>query len=238
MSKINGCKGMVWNCAKLMPDPTECVTIVIFQVLGCTGSFVYLLFRTVLAEAARSGTGVGLYLIEHDPFEKMKTSRPISFGLAVSMLMIGCDQTTVKDDARLEEVLERVEVLEKHGSYTPALGNIMITLQAYHTKLYYAGMQQNWELASYFTHELEETLENVQEHHPEHHEVDLDRLVTEMAFPALEHMEEAIGKKDADEFERGFERLTNTCNSCHAASGYSIIKIRTPENGDFLNQRF
>ncbi|HET9888614.1 MAG TPA: hypothetical protein VFR10_13990, partial [bacterium] len=55
---------------------------------------------------------------------------------------------------------------EREAEGVPGLGEIMLTNQAHHAKLWFAGEAENWPLASYELDELEEGFEMVVEYHP------------------------------------------------------------------------
>jgi hypothetical protein len=52
------------------------------------------------------------------------------------------------------------------NKYVPGLGEIMGQIAMRHTKLWYAGAAQNWELAAYEIKELEEGFEDAGKFHP------------------------------------------------------------------------
>ncbi len=159
----------------------------------------------------------------------------ISIAASITFLMLfACDHEH-KHDPVAEQ---HAEADDERKAYVPGLGSMMITLQGYHTKLYYAGSQQNWELAVYFIHELEETFEDIETYHGQHNNLDIKSLVDGMTLPAIENLETIVKADSVDAFIPAFEQLTISCNSCHATTGYSFIHIQKPEPGDFLNQRF
>ena len=63
-------------------------------------------------------------------------------------------------------------------------------------------------------------------------------LMKASADPAFKDLEAAITGKNEAAFIRGFERLTKSCNACHAASGFGFIKIQTPTASPFSDQNF
>lgn len=137
----------------------------------------------------------------------------------------------------LTDLKTKQAALEK-TQYIPHLGWAMVQVQTYHAKLYFAGAAKNWELASYYTHELEEALEDVEKLHPEHEGIKIAELIKAMALPQIENVEKAVEQKDAVAFSAAFEKLTTTCNQCHQAAGKPIIRIKVPQNTGLPNQDF
>lgn len=137
----------------------------------------------------------------------------------------------------LTDLKTKQAALEK-TQYIPHLGWAMVQVQTYHAKLYFAGAAKNWELAAYYTHELEEALEDVEKLHPEHEGIKIAELIKAMALPQVENVEKAVEQKDAVAFSAAFEKLTTSCNQCHQAAGKSIIRIKVPQGAGLPNQDF
>ncbi len=137
----------------------------------------------------------------------------------------------------LTDLKTKQAALEK-TQYIPHLGWAMVQVQIYHAKLYFAGAAKNWELASYYIHELEEALEDVQKLHLEHEGIKIAELIKAMALPQVENVENAVEQKDTVAFSAAFEKLTTSCNQCHQAAGKSIIHIKVPQGAGLPNQDF
>ena len=139
---------------------------------------------------------------------------------------------------RITQLEQQLASQPQNQPEPPHLGSLMIGVQNYHAKLYYAGKSQNWKLAAYYVHELEETLEEIGKLHPEHDGIPIKNYLSTMIMPAVEGMEKAIEQKELLPFEQGFKTLTQSCNNCHSASQKEFIKIQTPTNEAFTNQNF
>jgi cytochrome c553 len=160
--------------------------------------------------------------------------------ILLAAVLTAC-QTASNESASLRSELINLKTkqsaLEK-TQYVPHLGWAMVQVQVYHAKLYFAGAAKNWDLAAYYVQELEEALEDVEKHHPEHEGVKIAELVKAMALPQVEKVEETVEQKDAVAFSAAFEKLTTSCNQCHQAVGKSIIRIKVPQNTGLPNQDF
>jgi len=120
------------------------------------------------------------------------------------------------------------------------LGEIMLAVQMRHAKLWFAGSNQNWDLAKYELDEIKESFEDVVTFHPTHKGVPqpLAKLVSTIIIPALDRVEKTIMAKNTKEFHSAFEGLVNSCNGCHEAATFGFNIIKKPETPPFSNQDF
>jgi hypothetical protein len=105
----------------------------------------------------------------------------------------------------------------------------MSFMSRYTQKLYFAGEAENWELADLYSHEVEEIGEVLAEQGYEYHGIDVGELVSQMMLPQIEKVEDAIDAQDPRLFAENYQILIDSCNSCHIASEYEIIKVAIPE---------
>jgi uncharacterized lipoprotein YehR (DUF1307 family) len=131
---------------------------------------------------------------------------------------------------------ERFSELElKLGeTYKPGLGSIMLGIQIHHDKLWFAGINENWELAEFAMEELDEGFEDIKNYHPERKETQ----DMEIIFPAVDSMERAIELKDLTIFKEQYDYLTRSCNKCHVVTDHPFVQIKTPDRPIFSNQDF
>ncbi|WP_375560503.1 hypothetical protein ACE193_22875 [Bernardetia sp. OM2101] len=114
----------------------------------------------------------------------------------------------------------------------------MARMQTYMQKLHFAGQNENWKLAQFYTHELEETMEDIIDHNVVDEGTEISNLVKTMAFPNIEKLEKTIESKEKISFVEGYQLLLRSCNNCHITSKHEFIKVTTPQNEDFINQDF
>ena len=110
--------------------------------------------------------------------------------------------------------------------------------QRFSDKLWMSGINQNWELANFYGHELEEVTEEFIRENVDHDGQNLSEIAKQSIAPALEEMEEAINAKDEVLFLRNYKLVTASCNACHATTGHSFIKIELPDSTKRFNQQF
>lgn len=149
--------------------------------------------------------------------------------ILISILMSGCNSSGQKE----QDLQSQIDNL-KETMYKPGLGDFMGSIQHHHNKLWFAGLNENWELASFEIHELEELFEDIMEIYPDRKETQ----VLSMIEPPLETVEAAIEEQNTEKFKAEFTILTNTCNSCHVTTGFDFIKIKIPDLPAFSNQDF
>lgn len=152
--------------------------------------------------------------------------------LFLLLLILSC-----KDQSEKINILEkRVDSLEKviTKMYKPGFGELMTGVQAHHSKLWFAGKNQNWDLAGFEVKEIKEILEDIHQYQKERKESQF----MEMLDPALDSVEYAVSKRDPGLFKKTYTSLTRSCNECHQVTdfGYNIVKI--PDTSPFTNQDF
>src|SRR6476620_2783811 len=131
---------------------------------------------------------------------------PVIFFLAS---LVACNHLSSNDRA----LQSRIDSLEKKlsDSYKPGFGEFMSGIQVHHAKLWFAGENQNWELADFELHEIMETLDDIKTFNMERPEI---RSLT-MIYSPLDSLNKAVQQKNFLSFKSNFVLLTNTCNNCH-----------------------
>jgi len=131
---------------------------------------------------------------------------------------------------------QKVDSLEKKiaTTYKPGFGEFMSSIQVHHAKLWFAGQNQNWELANFELHEIAETLDAIKEYQTEREE----SKKVDMLKPSLEAVKDAIDKRGPTLFNSSYLLLTNSCNNCHKAVNFGFNVVKVPETPPFSNQAF
>lgn len=86
----------------------------------------------------------------------MKIMVPIV--IAVCFIMIACNQSG--DSQQLQAKIDSLQA-RLDDTYKPGLGEFMMGIQEHHAKLWFAGINKNWQLANFEVHEIGETLDDV-----------------------------------------------------------------------------
>lgn len=122
--------------------------------------------------------------------------------------------------------------------YKPHLGNMMLLVQQYHDKLYWAGHLGNPELATFYIHELKESLEDVEAYYPKEDGKPIGTLIPKYIGSRIDSIASAISAKDSLGFENQFVILTESCNNCHKTTDHAFIVVKKPDHMMWTNQRF
>ena len=130
----------------------------------------------------------------------------------------------------------RIDSLEHKlaGTYKPGFGEFMSSVQVHHAKLWFAGQNQNWELADFEIHEMMEAIENIQKYQTERKESKVIGLID----PALDSVNAAIQQKSPLLFNSSYKLLTATCNNCHRETNFDFNVVKIPDTPPFSNQDF
>ena len=130
----------------------------------------------------------------------------------------------------------KIDSLEKKlaKTYKPGFGEFMSSVQVHHAKLWFAGKDQNWELADFEMHEIVEAIDAIKEYQTEREE----SKQVDMLKPSLEAVNDASQKKDPALFNSSYLLLTNACNNCHKAVNFGFNIVKVPETPPFSNQAF
>ncbi|HET7610730.1 MAG TPA: hypothetical protein VFK29_02975 [Rhodanobacteraceae bacterium] len=123
----------------------------------------------------------------------------------------------------------------------PELGQQMLELQIRHDRLWWAGKAGNWNLAYYMVSELGEALRGIEETNGEAPELQpqkLSEVMPAMMDPAIRNVQEALAKKDTAAFAQAFDRLSASCNACHATAGVEFLHIQRPKTPLLDNLRY
>lgn len=114
------------------------------------------------------------------------------------------------------------------------IGN-MGSLQMFSHKFDLAIGHRNRELADFYAHELEETIESTAAIEA-YHDKPIGKLTESMLAPAFEKLEQALDAETAnwDEIGKRFDAYIDSCNACHAATEYGIIRIERTDANPFM----
>lgn len=136
-------------------------------------------------------------------------------------------------NGEMENLKLQVDSL-KRNSYRPGFGEFMSNIQTHHAKLWFAGINGNWELADFEINEIKENLENIQKYQAGRKE---SQLVI-MLLPALDSVGAGVKEKNLSVFKNTFSSLTNTCNDCHRTVNYGFNVVKIPDSPPVSNQVF
>jgi hypothetical protein len=148
------------------------------------------------------------------------------------LLLTACNQQS-GNTSKLQSQMDSLQSkLDK--AYKPGFGEFMSSIQVHHNKLWFAGQNQNWKLADFEIHEIQENIEDIEKYQTEREESGKIGMIK----PALDSVTSAIEQKNSAAFKSSYTLLTNTCNNCHEATNFDFNRVKIPDNPPFSNQVF
>jgi hypothetical protein len=120
-------------------------------------------------------------------------------------------------------------------AYKPGFGEFMSSMQMHHAKLWFAGINGNWELADFELHEITETADAIKEYCTDRTET---KMLNEYLPTAMNGLNQAIEQKDQSLFKERFLFLTKSCNDCHKANSFGFNVVTIPTALPVTNQDF
>ncbi len=152
--------------------------------------------------------------------------------ITIVLIITSCNQRNDK----VNELQAKIDSLQKqlNETYKPGFGEFMSGIQTHHAKLWFAGENQNWPLANFEVHEIQESLDAIQKYCSERPEMKAIGMIN----PAMDSISNAIQQKNPELFKNSFMLLTNTCNKCHKATEHEFNVVTVPTNLPVVNQDF
>lgn len=161
--------------------------------------------------------------------DMIKQKYIIAVGILVALVIIGM----------------QIYIINNFGSSTSSnkpehieLAELMFHNQRFMDKLYFSGMNENWEAAAFYHHEMEENMEVLVEGNIIEDSINISKLAEAIYEPASQTLKNAIKTGNKQEFLEGYQIMVNSCNNCHKASNIDFIKISTPETPAYRNQQY
>ncbi len=154
--------------------------------------------------------------------------RHIWFSFLIALLFVACN-----DSRKLQDQINKLKVQESN-SYKPGFGEFMSNIQIHHAKLWFAGKNENWQLADFELSEIRETVTAIQKYETEREE---SKSVS-VLFSALDSVRTAVQKQDPKQFVESYKVLTITCNACHQSVKFGFNVVKIPDTPPFSNQDF
>jgi hypothetical protein len=155
----------------------------------------------------------------------------VSAGLALLFMASGCSEKKTPE----AQVEARLKALETGA---PGMGTVTSGVQLHFAKLYFAGKAQNWELAKFELHEVEENLDRAVALRPEEHGTNLIGLNDGFKQTQLAALKGAAQRKDWNTFQTAYTEAIGVCNGCHEETARPFIIITVPAAPPVPNQQW
>ena len=89
--------------------------------------------------------------------------------------------------------------------YAPGLGEFMTATQLRHAKLWFAGKENNWDLAAYEIDEITEGLEDAEKQFPTRDGLPVADMIKANIDPAIEELKKAVEARSSAKFAAAFD---------------------------------
>jgi hypothetical protein len=154
------------------------------------------------------------------------------FFFAITFPFFACNQSASNSKA-MQQQIDSLQT-KINNSYKPGLGEFMSQIQVHHAKLWFAGKDENWDLANFEVGEIQEALNDIPKYCSDRPEVKSIGMISEPIY----NMANAIKEKDEKKFVSDFTILTATCNDCHKETNHGFNLIKIPDVAPVSNQVF
>ena len=105
-------------------------------------------------------------------------------------------------------------------------------IQPRHIKLYYAGVQKNWELAAAQSRDLRSALVRIEQKIPKYMNNGVAESISMIFMPKLNAVDAAISAGDLKQFGNAYLALTDACNACHVYMEHPYVVVQIPRSRD------
>jgi hypothetical protein len=144
---------------------------------------------------------------------------------------LGCQQSS--SNTALQKKVDSLQIAVDNA-YKPGLGEFMSEIQVHHAKLWFAGKEENWDLANFEVGAIQEALNDIPKYCADRPEVKSIGMITAPIY----NISNAIKEKDENKFTSDFTVLTATCNDCHKETNHGFNLIKIPDVPPVSNQIF
>tara|TARA_R110001592_G_scaffold9723_4_gene51467 strand:+ start:23624 stop:24136 length:513 start_codon:yes stop_codon:yes gene_type:complete len=142
---------------------------------------------------------------------------------------------------QIDRLESKIETLNQNNTITPEadfeLATAMGKLQYFANKLYFSLQNENTELIEFYTHELEETMEDIEAANVIDEGVSISDNIETYGLKGLSNFERFM-EQSPEKFEDHYSNLINACNACHMVSKHGFINITIPTLPVVSNQKF
>ena len=162
--------------------------------------------------------------------------RPQCLPLFIAVLLSVLPGTAVPQDATIQSELEalRKQVEELSNLAVRTQSHIMVDVEYHFSNLWFAGRNEQWELASFYLRETDSHLGWTVRVRPVRSirgggSVDLRPFQQSIEQSGFAQLESAIEQEDVGDFEAAYRQTLTQCYACHQASGFGYLEHHIPE---------
>lgn len=153
--------------------------------------------------------------------------------LVLALFLIACGPGTNTNSPATAK-----SVKENNTPSNIELAVYMTRLQRYLEKAYWSANANNTALHEFYIHEMEETMEQVQEAGLVEDGVNISYNMLQFGIKSLETYEARVKEDGIASVPDHFQNLINGCNGCHLTSKKGFIQIQVPTVNQYNSQKF
>lgn len=127
------------------------------------------------------------------------------------------------DERADEQESATAETEEEHEEAELALH--MTRLQRWTHKTTLALQARNPDLADFYLHEMEESIETIQTEAPTYEGYAVSELTEKMLVPRVKALDEALDDRNWEAVDARVGELAQSCNQCHTATDHGFVKV-------------
>ena len=114
----------------------------------------------------------------------------------------------------------------------------MVLMQRYVEKAALAADASNWPLVAFYSDKIDERATRVIDGGYVVDGVDVSQIAAEVANPRAAALAAAARTRDAARYQEAYAVMIDGCNTCHARSGYPLVRIVRPDSARYPSQVF
>jgi hypothetical protein len=143
---------------------------------------------------------------------------PLPWALLVVVCTLGVAACTSGDAGQESEAAEA-------GEEEAELALYMARLQRWTHKTALALQERNPELAEFYLHEMEESVETIRTEAPTYEGHAIADLTGELLVPSLEALDGALEERAWAAVDARLADLAQSCNQCHTATEHGVVRV-------------
>jgi len=157
--------------------------------------------------------------------------------IAVVVLQLGSPTLLAEEtgaSAKPVDVAALKAEVDRLKGLVPDQAHAMMDVDYHFSNLWFAGQNENWDLAQFNVNEVRSHLRWAVRIIPVRKnaagiEVFLEQLLGAVEAAQLEPLKKSVEAKDKVQFERAYKDMLNGCYMCHVASSKPYLRLHVPE---------
>lgn len=158
--------------------------------------------------------------------------------LVAALLVAGAPACTTAGGSTDSDRASGEQASGEQASGEAELARHMANLQRWTHKAALALEARNADLADFYLHEVEETVETVQAEAPTYEGYPVGELTEKLLVPAVASLDTALDRGEWPAVDRRVGGLQQACNECHRATDHGFVRIDLRDLPDPYAQRF